>query len=78
MEEHAEGRCNVVYYCAGLEGDVREVYHADTLPESSAKEQEGGEALKVVHHNVHALLDEDRGGLDEGRDLVCAVQGAMC
>ncbi|KAK3630016.1 3',5'-cyclic-nucleotide phosphodiesterase [Elasticomyces elasticus] len=65
MEEHLEGRCNVVYYCGGLRDEVCEVYHAGSLPERESAKSEGSNALDVVHGNVHALLDEDQGGLDE-------------
>ena len=70
MEEHAEGRCSVVYYCGGLEEEICELHHCNSLPTT----REGGHAsgaLDVVHSNVHALLDEDQGGLDEGR-IICA------
>ncbi|TKA42959.1 hypothetical protein B0A55_13807, partial [Friedmanniomyces simplex] len=52
MEEHAEGRCSVVYYCDGLGEDTCELYNLSSLPESSAPANgPGGHALEVVHRN---------------------------
>ncbi|KAK0929602.1 3',5'-cyclic-nucleotide phosphodiesterase [Friedmanniomyces endolithicus] len=66
MEEHAERRCRVVYYCDGLGEQICELYQCHNLPQhATAKGGPGGHALDVVHRNVHALLDEDQGGLDE-------------
>jgi hypothetical protein len=66
MEEHAEGRCSVVYYCGGLEHDVSELYHSTSPPEIPPNSDKLS-PLDVVYRNVQALLDKDQGGLDEGR-----------
>ncbi|KAK3074012.1 3',5'-cyclic-nucleotide phosphodiesterase [Teratosphaeriaceae sp. CCFEE 6253] len=65
MEERLVGRCSVVYYCGGVEEEVCELYHCGSLPKATAEHGQRSRALDVVHHNVHALLDEDQGGLDE-------------
>ncbi len=78
MEEHAEQICRVVYYCDGLGEQICELYQCHSLPEhATAKGGPGGHALDVVHRNVHALLDEDQGGLDEGRKCCCDCDGRV-
>lgn len=63
MEEHVSESCRIVYYCSSTENDVHELYHQNSAPKLPS---EGQSSLEVIYQNVHALLDEDQGGFNEG------------
>ena len=64
MEEKADARCNVVYFCASADEDVTELHHSSSPPEAV----KGSElsALAIVKQNTRLLLDRDQGGFDQG------------
>ena len=63
MEVHTERKCSAVYLCTGLEDDICELFYTKSPP----KELLDNSPLSLVYQNVHVLLDEDQGGLDEGK-----------
>ena len=65
MEESAEERCSVVYYCANTDGEVRELHHRSAPEPTVSADQKDG-YLDSVYENVRTLLDEDQGGFHEG------------
>lgn len=65
MEEQADDRCNVVYFCASAGEDITATYHHNSRPEEPAV-TDLAHSLQVIHRNVRALLDPDQGGFNEG------------
>lgn len=68
MEKHAHDTCSIVYLCASEE-EVHELYHSRSPPDTPSEGSNGHLALNEAYHNVRALLDEDQGGFDEGREV---------
>jgi hypothetical protein len=66
MEEPADGRCNVVYYCASAGEDISAVYESQNPPSRSENGGNRTSAIETIHGNVRILLDEDQGGFNEG------------
>lgn len=66
MEEQADDRCNVVYFCASAGEDVTACHRPESLSELPA-ESSAVHSLQVIYQNVRALLDPDRGGFHEGQ-----------
>ena len=67
MEEQADDRCNVVYFCASAGEDIAAVHH-HTSPPDIPLETELAQSLYVIYQNVRALLDPDQGGFNEGEE----------
>ncbi|KAK4547032.1 hypothetical protein LTR36_001253 [Oleoguttula mirabilis] len=65
VEEHADDRCSVVYFCGGLEEDVCEVYHEQSPPRISPEVAHEDAALDNIYSNIRMLLDENQGGCHE-------------
>jgi hypothetical protein len=65
MEEQADDRCNVVYFCASAGEDITALHHHSSPPDISS-ETERAHSLDVIYQNVYALLDPDQGGFNEG------------
>ena len=65
MEEQADDRCNVVYFCASAGQDITAQYHHHTSPDAPS-DGELAHSLDVIYQNVRALLDPDQGGFNEG------------
>lgn len=64
MEEPADGKCSVVYFCACASGNIYELHHKSSL-EATANARSEDAALDSVYDNVRILLDEDQGGFHE-------------
>lgn len=74
MEEQADDRCNVVYFCASAGQDITALHHSQSPP-ASASETQLAHSLCVINQNVRALLDPDQGGFNEGeRDSHTCIQ----
>lgn len=67
MEEFGDEACNVVYFCAGADEEVYELYHKRSPPDAPPKPAENSNTLDRVYHNARLLLDEDQGGFSEGK-----------
>ena len=67
MEEIGDERCNVIYYCGGVEDDICELHHDTSPPEDLSGTEQEDPALGVIYCNIRSLLDEDQGGFNEGR-----------
>jgi hypothetical protein len=65
MEEQADDRCNVVYFCASAGQDVEAFHHHQSSPDIPS-DTELLPSLEVIYQNVRALLDPDQGGFNEG------------
>ncbi|KAK6435337.1 3',5'-cyclic-nucleotide phosphodiesterase [Oleoguttula sp. CCFEE 5521] len=65
MEEAADGRCRVVYYCTSAGEHVSAVHHWKDPPARSEGSGEEDAPRAVADANVRILLDEDQGGLHE-------------
>lgn len=65
MEEQADDRCNVVYFCASAGQDITALHHQHTPPDVPSNTQLA-RSLDVIYQNVRALLDPDQGGFNEG------------
>lgn len=65
MEEQADDRCNVVYFCASAGQDITALYHHQS-PADIPSNTEIPHSLDVIYQNVRALLDPDQGGFNEG------------
>ena len=65
MEEQADDRCNVVYFCASAGEDITALHHSQSPPDQ-ASETQLAHSLCVINQNVRALLDPDQGGFNEG------------
>jgi hypothetical protein len=65
MEEQADDRCNVVYFCASAGEDITALHHSQSPPDR-ASETQLARSLSVINQNVRALLDPDQGGFNEG------------
>jgi len=65
MEEQADDRCNVVYFCASAGEDITALHHSQSPPDSSSDTQLA-HSLSTINQNVRALLDPDQGGFNEG------------
>jgi hypothetical protein len=65
MEEQADDRCNVVYFCASAGQDVTAIHHHQSSPDVPS-DTELPHSLEVIYQNVQALLDPDQGGFNEG------------
>lgn len=67
MEDYANESCSIVYFCAGAEDDIYELYHKKSPPAIAANSAHAHSSLDEVYHNVRTLLDEDQGGFNDGR-----------
>jgi hypothetical protein len=65
MEEQADDRCNVVYFCASAGQDITALYHNQSPPDPTSETQLA-HSLHIINQNVRALLDPDQGGFNEG------------
>ena len=65
MEEKADERCNVVYFCASAGQDITALHHSTNPPDASSNTGRA-HSLDVIYQNVRALLDPDQGGFNEG------------
>jgi hypothetical protein len=65
MEEQADDRCNVVYFCASAGQDITALHHHQSPPDASSN-TDLPRSLDVIYQNVRALLDPDQGGFNEG------------
>lgn len=65
MEEPADERCSVVYFCASVEDDIQEVYHAKSGPDAIGDAKHDSAAIDGIYANARTLLDEDQGGFHE-------------
>jgi len=75
MEESADERCSVVYFCASASGDVYELHHASAL-EPAVDGERDHTTSGSIYDNVRILLDEDQGGFHEGEAAFCFMRPA--
>ncbi|KAM0717148.1 hypothetical protein Q7P37_007000 [Cladosporium fusiforme] len=64
MEEQADDRCNVVYFCASAGEDITALHHHENPPDVSL-DTTRAHSLQLIYQNVCALLDPDQGGFNE-------------
>lgn len=69
-EEEQQQHCNLIYYCSDLEqDDIDTTFPKNARPTHSNASQhtaEKNKSLEVIYDDVRILLDEDRGGFNEG------------
>lgn len=73
MEEQADDRCNVVYFCASAGQDITALHHYTSPPDASSNIGLA-HSLDVIYQNVRALLDPDQGGFNEGGSRRMCIQ----
>lgn len=66
MAEFGDEACTVVYFCAGADEEVYELYHKQSPPDAPPKSADSSSVIDRVYHNARLLLDENQGGFSEG------------
>lgn len=66
MEEQADDRCNVVYFCASAGEDISVIHHHQSPPDRPSQNKLA-HSLDVIYQNIQSLLDPDEGGFNEGQ-----------
>ena len=78
MEEPADGRCNLVYYCPSAGDGVSELYHTTNPPDVASDGSNAHTLLAEIHENTRILLDEHQGDFNEGESVQSNFISVQC
>ncbi|KJX93273.1 high affinity cAMP phosphodiesterase like protein [Zymoseptoria brevis] len=64
MEETDDWQCSAIYFCAGSDYDISDLYHASSPPAVASQDRVQRPALADVYSNICRLLDVDQGNFE--------------